>query len=119
MSEKISKAVEYMKGSYSCSQSVMCAFCDDAGISHDEAKKIAAPYSGGRKIKCGAVCAAELILSAKFGDAQAEKFHAEFEKKFRDKVGAINCREIRSQNLRPCIGCVEESATILDGMLTA
>ncbi len=118
MGAKTLQAVDYMKGPYSCSQSVMCAFCDDAGISHEEAKKIAAPYSGGRKIKCGAVCAAELVLSAKFGDAQAEKLHAEFEKKFREKVGAINCREIRSQNLRPCIGCVEDSANILEEMIS-
>ena len=95
----------------------MCAFADDIGMEHEEAKKIAAPYSGGRKIKCGAVCAAELILSAKFGEDKAERLHEEFEKKFRDKVGAINCREIRSQNLRPCIGCVEDSATILEEIL--
>lgn len=118
MSVKVDKAVEYMRGSYSCSQSVMCAFCDDAGISHDEARKIAAPYSGGRKIKCGAICAAELVLTAKYGEEDAPKLHAEFEQKFFDKVGAINCRDIRSKNLRPCIGCVEESATILDEMLT-
>ena len=117
MGIKTEKAVEYMRGSYSCSQSVMCAFCDDAGITHDEAKKIAAPYSGGRKIKCGAVCAAELVLTAKFGEETAQKLHAEFEKKFLEKVGAINCREIRSKNLRPCIGCVEESATILESFI--
>lgn len=117
MGVKAEKAVEYMRGSYSCSQSVMCAFCDDAGITHDEAKKISAPYSGGRKIKCGAVCAAELVLTAKFGEENAQKLHAEFEKKFFDKVGAINCREIRSKNLRPCIGCVEESATILESFI--
>lgn len=118
MSSKVDKAVEYMRGNYSCSQSVMCAFCDDAGISHDEARKIASPYSGGRKIKCGAVCAAELVLTAKYGEENAAKFHAELENKFLDKVGAINCRDIRSKNLRPCIGCVEDSATILEEMLT-
>ncbi len=116
MSEKVTQAVEYMRGSYSCSQSVMCAFCYDAGISHDEARKIAAPYSGGRKIKCGALYAGELILKAKFGDDT--KFVDELDKKFLEKVGAINCRDIRSKNLRPCIGCVEDSATILDEMLT-
>ncbi|WP_176767948.1 C-GCAxxG-C-C family (seleno)protein [Acidaminococcus fermentans] len=50
------------KGSYSCSQSVMCAFCDDAGISHAEAKYIAAPYAGGAKVKCGAGWGALLIF---------------------------------------------------------
>ena len=118
MGIKVVKAVEYMRGAYSCSQSVLCAFCDDAGLSHDDAKKIAAPYSGGRKIKCGALCAAEIVLTLKFGEDAATKLHAEFEEKFRDKVGAINCRDIRSKNLRPCIGCVEDSATILENMLT-
>ena len=117
MSEKVQQAVEYMRGSYSCSQSVMCAFCDDAGISHDKAREIASPYSGGRKIKCGAICTAELVLTAKYGDDNAPKLHKEFEQKFLNKVGAINCREIRSKNLRPCIGCVEDSATILNELL--
>ena len=117
MGKKVETALEYMRGSYSCSQSVMCAFCEDAGISHDEAKEIAAPYSGGRKIKCGAVCAAELVLNAKYGEDAEQKLNAEFEQKFFDKVGAINCRDIRSKGLRPCIGCVQDSATILENML--
>ena len=117
MGEKTLYAVKFMRGDYSCSQSVLCAFADEINISHDEAKKIAAPYSGGRKIKCGAVFAAEIVLTAKYGEDAATKLHAEFEQQFKDKVGAINCREIRSKNLRPCIGCVEDSATILEEML--
>lgn len=113
--DKVSQAVELMKGPHSCSQSVLCAFCEDAGISFEEAEKIGAPYSGGRKIKCGAVCAAEIVLNKKFG-AAADKI-SEFEQKFQEKVGAINCRDIRRNNLRPCIGCVEESAKILSAML--
>ena len=114
--DKVSNAVEFMKGTYSCSQSVLCAFCEDAGLTHAEAKEIAAPYSGGRKIKCGAVCAAEIVLEKKFGDAAADKI-SEFEQQFQAKVGALNCRDIRRNNLRPCIGCVEDSATILSKML--
>lgn len=115
MSDKISKAVEYMNGAYSCSQSVMCAFCEDAGLSHDAAKKFAAPYSGGRAIKCGALYAGELVLKAKFGEDT--KLVDELDKKFLEKVGAVNCKDIRRNNLRPCVGCVEDSATILNSML--
>ena len=115
MGEKTLYAVKFMRGDYSCSQSVLCTFADEINISHDEAKKIAAPYSGGRKIKCGAACAAEIVLAEKFG-ADSEKI-PEFEKKFFEKVGAINCRDIRGKNLRPCVGCVEDSATILEEML--
>ena len=113
--DKVSQAVEFMKGSYSCSQAVLCAFCEDAGLNHDEAKKLAAPYSGGRAIKCGALYAGEMVLKAKFGENT--NLVEELDKKFQAKVGAINCRDIRSKNLRPCIGCVEDSAALLNGML--
>ena len=113
--DKVSQAVEFMKGAYSCSQSVLCAFCNDAGLTLKEAEEIGAPYSGGRKIKCGAVCAAEIVLEKKFGDAAADKI-SEFERQFQNKVGAINCKDIRRNNLRPCTGCVEDSATILSKM---
>ena len=115
MGAKTLQAVENMRGPLSCSQSVMCAFADDVGLTQEEAKKIGAPYSGGRKIKCGAVCAGGIILAKKFGD-DSDKI-AQFEQKFLDNVGAINFRDIRSKNLRPCIGCVEESATILEEMI--
>lgn len=80
-------------------------------------KKIAAPYSGGRAIKCGALYAAEMVLKNKFGDDT--NLVDELDKKFQEKVGAINCRDIRSKNLRPCIGCVEDSATILEKIIAA
>lgn len=118
MGKKTETALEYMRGHYSCSQSIMCAFCEDAGISHADAKEIATPYAGGRKIKCGAVCAAELVLAAKYDKKTAAKLQAEFEQKFLQNVGAINCREIKDHQLRPCIGCVEDAATILEEMLT-
>ncbi len=116
MSDKISQAVEYMRGPYSCSQAILCAFCEDAGLSLEEAEKKAAPFSGGRAIKCGALYAGEMVLKAKFGEDT--KLVDELDKKFQEKVGAINCRDIRRNNLRPCIGCVEDSATILSKMLS-
>lgn len=117
MSPKVAKAVEYMNGPYSCSQAIMCAFCDEAGMTKDAAAEFAAPYSGGRAIKCGALYAGELVLKAKFGEDTA--LVDELDKKFCEKVGAVNCREIRSKKLIPCVGCVETSATILSEILGA
>lgn len=117
MEQSVKKAVEYMNGAYSCSQSVMCAFCDEAGISHDEAKYIAAPYAGGAKVKCGAVWGALLILEKKYGKENAGKLQEQMEKEFQEKVSAVNCREIRGGRLRSCLGCVEDAAKILDGIL--
>ena len=117
MEQSVKRAVDYMRGAYSCSQSVMCAFCEEAGISHDEAKIVAAPYAGGAKVKCGAVWGALLILEKKFGKEAAAEKQTELENKFREKVSSINCREIRGKRLRPCIGCVEDAASILEGIL--
>ena len=117
MNQKVLQAVEYMKGPHSCSQSVLCAFCEDAGLTYDDAKKIAAPYSGGRAIKCGALYAGEVFLKSKFGEDT--NLVDELDEKFLKSVGAVNCCEIRSKNLRPCIGCVEESATILNEIISA
>lgn len=117
MEQSVKKAVEYMNGAYSCSQSVMCAFCDEAGISHDEAKYIAAPYAGGAKVKCGAVLGAMLILEKKYGKEKAEKLQEQMENEFRKKVSAVNCREIRGGRLRSCLGCVEDAAKILESIL--
>lgn len=117
MGKKTETALDYMLGSYNCSQAIMCAFCEDAGISHSDAKEIATPYAAGRKIKCGAVCGAELVLDAKYDKKTAKKLRDEFEKKFLEKVGAINCKEIKDHQLRTCIGCVEDAATILEEIL--
>lgn len=114
--DKVSQAVDFMKSSYSCSQAILCAFCEDTGLTHDDAKEIAAPYSGGRAIKCGALYAGEMVLKAKYGENT--NLTDELEKNFKSKVGAINCKDIRRQNLRPCIGCVEESAIILQRIIT-
>ena len=113
---KVENSVDLMRNAYSCSEAILCAFCEDAGLIFEEAKKIGSKYSGGRKIKCGALCAAEIVLEKKFGDSAADKI-SEIDEKFLESVGAFNCKDIRGKHLRPCIGCVEDSATILSKIL--
>lgn len=113
---KATKAVELMRSSYSCSEAILCAFCEDAGLTFEDAKKIGSEYSAGKKVKCGALCAAEIVLEKKFGDAAADKI-AEIDEKFLERVGSFNCRDIRGKNLRPCINCVEDSALFLSKIL--
>lgn len=114
--QKVINAVTLMRNSYSCSEALLCAFCEEAGLTHDEAKKIGTEYSAGKKIKCGALCAAEVVLEKKFGNAAADKI-AEIDKEFLKKVGSLDCREIRNKKLRPCISCVEDSAIMLSKLL--
>ncbi|WP_303789376.1 C-GCAxxG-C-C family protein [Ruminococcus flavefaciens] len=119
MSEKANKAVENHKSFYSCSASVLCAFADEAGMSEQEARAAAAPFAGGRMGKCGAVLAAEYVLSKRFPDSVDEKLAA-FEKEFTDMNRSVICRELKGaltgSPLRSCRGCVTDAAEILERM---
>ncbi|WP_303824635.1 C-GCAxxG-C-C family protein [Ruminococcus flavefaciens] len=119
MSEKANKAVENHKSFYSCSASVLCAFADEAGMSEQEARAAAAPFAGGRMGKCGAVLAAEYVLSKRFPDSADEKLAA-FEKEFTDMNRSVICLELKGaltgSPLRSCRGCVTDAAEILERM---
>ena len=119
MAEKANKAVENHKRFYSCSASVLCAFADTAGMSEQEAKAAAAPFAGGKMGKCGAVLAAEYVLSKRFPDSADEKLEA-FEKEFTDLNRSVICRELKGAltgaPLRSCRGCVTDAAEILERM---
>lgn len=118
MGSKLQEASSFHRSGYNCSQAVLCAFCDEIGKTVKEAARIAAPYASGMKVKCGAVLAAELVLEAKSGGEEEKKRLIEdFEKRFVGKNQSVVCRELRSQRLRSCRGCVEDSAEILEEML--
>ena len=113
----IEQAVENMKGAYSCSEAVLCAFANAAGLDETTAKKMAAPYSGGRKIKCGALCAAELVLEEKFLSEGSSGFIAELERGFFERQGSLNCRELRSMGKMTCLERVRDAAVVLNDLL--
>ncbi len=114
MAEKTEKAVKYHKSFYSCSASVLCTFADDAGMDIEQAKAAAAPFAGGKMIKCGAVLAAEYVLAMKYGK-DTDKI-SEFENAFISRNKSVLCGELRG-GLRTCRGCVTDSAEILEEML--
>ncbi|HRR76445.1 MAG TPA: C-GCAxxG-C-C family protein [Ruminococcus sp.] len=120
MSENTEKAVGNHKKFYSCSAAILCAFSHEIGISEQEARTVAAPFAGGRMEKCGAVLAAEYILSKKYPD-QAEQKCSELEKAFVDMNRSAMCRELKGAltgtPLRSCRGCVTDAAELLDKML--
>lgn len=119
MAEKANKAVENHKNFYSCSAAVLSAFADEAGLSEQEAKAVAAPFAGGRMGKCGAVLAAEYVLSKRFPDSADSKCAA-FEKEFTNMNRSLMCRELKGAltgaPLRSCRGCVTDAAEILERM---
>ena len=122
MSNKIEKAALEFKSGKNCAQAVVCAFCEEAGINNEDAMSAAAPLGGGRKIKCGAVLAAEIILCNLGGIKDKDNLFndnekiAEFENKFKSKNKSIICNELKA-GLRSCMGCVKDSAEILEEMI--
>ena len=120
MSERSEKAISYHKNFYSCSASVLCAYCDLIGMSETDARNAAMPFAGGKQGKCGAVLSAEYIMDRKLGK-NADAAKNDFEKKFTDMNKSILCAELKGKNtgkpLRSCRGCVFDAVMLLDEII--
>ncbi len=118
---RVEKAIENHKNFSPCSVAVLRAFCDEAGMTSEQATAAARPMAGGRMTKCGAVLAARQVLISKFGEQEGGRKAEQLEQEFFSKNGAVNCRELKGigtgKMLRSCRGCVTDAAEILDKML--
>lgn len=131
---------------YNCAQAVFCAFCDETGLTLDEAARLASSFGGGmgrlREV-CGGVSGALMALGAIRGydvpgDDEAKKAHYRlvqtYARRFQEKNGSIICRELLKNvpvtpgdipeartpefyERRPCLRLVGEAAALLDQML--
>ena len=94
-------------------------------------KAIVRKYSGGAYKVCGAVMGAYVIANfikgnrnmeepAKWNEDDIELLQ-EIEKRFKEKNSTEMCRELKGigtgKVLRPCRGCVEDAAEILEEIL--
>jgi C_GCAxxG_C_C family probable redox protein len=93
-----------------CAQSVLAAFSEEYGLTKDTAYSIAQGFGGGMHINsvCGAVTGAYMALGlanpiSKDNPRQSmEKTGAlvnEFNRRFKEKHGALNCTELLGYNL--------------------
>ena len=141
-SEKSQLAKQNFEEGYNCAQSVLLAFCEETGLTHEQATRLASTFGGGmgrmREV-CGAVSAMFMIegLVNGYSDPNAKETKAELYARvrlladqFREKNHSIICRELlidtetttggepeaRTKEYyerRPC-GCyVEDAAGIL------
>ena len=132
---------------YNCAQAVFCAFCDETGMSLEDAARLSSSFGGGmgrlREV-CGTVSDALLALGMLRGyadpqDPELKKAHyklvQEYARRFREENGTIICRELlknvpvtpgdtpepRTPGFyarRPCLGLAGQAAAILDEMLS-
>ena len=94
MTKRVEEAVNNKKNGCNCAQAVACAFCDYAGISEDEMKKITQGFAAGMgnmEGSCGAIAGAAVVL----GMAN-------------DNPGKV---------LRECNDCVMDAAMLLEAAL--
>ncbi|MEA4913178.1 MAG: C-GCAxxG-C-C family protein [Christensenella sp.] len=140
-SEKSLQAKSYFEQGYNCAQAVLLAFCDETGLSHEQAAKLASTFGGGmgrmREV-CGAVSAMFMVegLLEGYSDPKAKEEKSELyarvralADRFREKNHSIICRELlidaeatsggepeaRTKEYyerRPC-GCYVEDAAFL------
>ncbi len=144
MSERVVKAKENFLKGYNCAQSVLVAFADLLGMTEEEAARISSPFGAGfgrmREV-CGTVSAMTMVLGYFEGNAdsadQAGKTRIYARERelialFLKDQKSIVCREILGlekgqeeppapsertlayYESRPCLGCVETAARIIE-----
>lgn len=129
-----------------CAQAVFSAFCDITGFDSDIAYRVSSSFGGGmgrlREV-CGALSGALMVLGmlegtypVTDGEAKAEHYRKiqEIARRFEEEIGSIKCWKILGLPegpsvpvpeyhtpeylaSRPCPGCVEAAARILDEFL--
>ena len=131
---------------YNCAQAVFCAFCDETGLSLENAARLSSSFGGGmgrlREV-CGTVSGALMALGVLRGysdpaDPQAKAEHyrlvQQYAQRFREINGTIICRELLKDvpvtpggvpeartpefyRRRPCLRLAGEAAGLLEQML--
>ena len=142
MKSRVNEVLESFNGGFYCSQAMLSTYCEDFGLDKKTALKISCGMAAGMarlSSTCGAVTGAYMVISLKHGnclpgDKEAlEKTFAliqEFDKRFIEKHGSTNCRELLGVDLRHgdkefagkqvkalCSGFVKDAAEILESIL--
>ena len=142
MKSRVSEVLESFKGGFYCSQAMLSTYCEDFGLDKETALKISCGMAAGMarlSSTCGAVTGAYMVISLKHGsylpgdkDAIENTFALiqEFDKRFIEKHGSTNCRELLGVDLRHgdkdlaskqvkslCSGLVKDAAEILEAVL--
>ncbi|WP_027183614.1 C-GCAxxG-C-C family protein [Desulfovibrio inopinatus] len=103
--DRTAQAIACYKDGFHCSQAVLSAFADVVGLDDKTALKLSAGFAGGcgRAEMCGAVAAALIVISLKYGkdtpkDRLADRRTFErvraFSEKFEAKNGTLKCKNL-------------------------
>ena len=111
-------AVEKKHCGLNCSQAVLCAYADVAGIDEETAIRLAAPFGAGMgnmEGTCGAIVGAGLVLGLSGGSTRQMR---QIMNKFQERNGATQCKLLKGigtgKVLRDCSDCVADAAEFLE-----
>ena len=120
INERAEKAVKLkMSGGYNCSQAVTAALADQTDLTDEQLKQIAAGFCAGMgnlEATCGALIGAVMIAGIKTEGQGTLKAARQIQEKFRDRCGAIKCKDLKTitdgKPLCPCEECVRNAVLI-------
>ena len=146
MSKHSELAMDIFKQGYNCSQAVFAAFCDETGMTFEDAVKLSSSFGAGMgKLRevCGAVTGMFMAAGVLYGyadpldDAAKAEHYALIQSlacQFKEANKSIICRDLLGLDLeeqnpvpeartehyyqeRPCVELVGSAAEILDNLI--
>lgn len=100
----IEEAVQLFEDGYMCSQAVLTVFCEEFGLSREQAFKISISFGGGmRKGEvCGACTGAIMALGLRYGDdkSKSDEMCVKFLDSFEKENGSYICRDLLGCDIR-------------------
>ncbi len=100
----VEEAVQLFEDGYMCSQAVLAVFCEEFGLSREQAFKISMSFGGGmRKGEvCGACTGAIMALGLKYGEnkSKSDEMCVKFLDSFKKENGSYICRDLLDCDIR-------------------
>lgn len=146
MLSKEKMAMDFFREGYSCAQAVLLTFCEETGLTREQAAMLSAPFGGGmgrlREV-CGAFSAALMVMGLLEGVAAPDDEQAKADqyaevqrwaKAFAEQNGSLICRQLlanvpttqgstpqpRTEEYyaqRPCMAIVGRAAGMIESFL--
>ena len=100
----VEEAVQLFEDGYMCSQAVLAVFCEEFGLSREQAFKISMSFGGGmRKGEvCGACTGAIMALGLRYGEnkSKSDEMCVKFLDSFEKENGSYICRDLLDCDIR-------------------
>ncbi len=109
----VQTATDRFAQGFNCSQAVFSAFASQLGLSNETALKLSSPFGAGMARQgqvCGALAGALMVLGLRHGNVDPEgkentyQIAEEFIRKFKERHGAILCRELIGYDISTSAG---------------